>query len=417
MLMNGSNDADFLTMFLNEGIPLERVNIFPSSYNVEDLINRKVDAFNSYLTNEPYFLQQRDIPYHVINPANYRVDFYSDILFTTEAELHDHPGRVEAMRRATLKGWRHAMDHPDEIIDLLIKKYRVEKSRKHLEFEAAEMRKLIFPDLIEIGHMNQMRWHHMADSFVSAGLVQPDYSLEGFIYDTTPRQLPKWVLPLMIAAIVVILVISFITMFLLRVNRRLAITEARLRSTNEDLCSKLDEIGELNLRIQEQSIRDPLTGLYNRRYLDEMLEREISRAKREGYRISLAMMDLDHFKNVNDTYGHQVGDLVLRTLGKLLLEHAREGDIACRYGGEEFVLVLPRLSVEHAYHRAEEWRQAFAGVVTRHGDLEISCTMSVGLAAYPDHSASSDKLISQADKALYKAKLAGRNRTEIAGQS
>ncbi len=416
MLMNGANDADFMTMLQNEGIALAQVNILPSSYNFEDLISGKVDAFNSYLTNEPYFLQQRNIPYHIIDPSNYLVDFYSDILFTSEAELNNHPRRVEAMRRATLKGWRYAMDHPGEIINLLLNKYRVEKTRQHLEFEAAAMRNLIFPDLIEIGHMNPARWQHMADTFVKAGLVKSGYSLDGFIYDASPRHLPQWVAPFIISALMVIVLISMVTYFLLRVNRRLAIAESRLRSANEDLSSRLAEIGELNQRIHEQAIRDPLTGLYNRRYLDEMLEREISRAKRDGYRISLAMIDLDHFKNVNDTYGHQVGDLVLQTLGKLLLQHAREGDIACRYGGEEFVLVLPRLPVEHAFHRAEEWRQAFAGESTHHGELEIVCTMSVGLAAYPDHAASASVLIRMADEALYRAKTAGRNRTEIAEQ-
>lgn len=139
MLMNMTEDADFLSMFLSEDISLSQVQIMPSSYDINDLISGKVDAFNSYTTNEPYLLKQRNIAYNIIDPSTYRIDFYSDILFTSEAELRDHPKRVEAMRRATLKGWRYAMDHPDEIITLLLDKYHVEKTREHLEFEAAEM--------------------------------------------------------------------------------------------------------------------------------------------------------------------------------------------------------------------------------------------------------------------------------------
>jgi ABC-type nitrate/sulfonate/bicarbonate transport system substrate-binding protein len=151
MLANSDEDADFLTMLLNEGISFSQLNIIPSSYQLDDLISGKVAAFNSYTTNEPYFLKLQNIAYNIIDPGSYRVDFYSDILFTSEAELRDHPKRVEALRRATLKGWRYAMDNPEEIIDLLITKYQVDKTRDHLRFEAAEMRKLIFPDLIEIG--------------------------------------------------------------------------------------------------------------------------------------------------------------------------------------------------------------------------------------------------------------------------
>jgi PAS domain S-box-containing protein len=235
MLMNMTEDADFLSMLLNENVSLQQLNVIPSSYDLDDLITGKVEAFNSYLTNEPYFLKQRNIAYNVIDPSNYRIDFYSDILFTSAAELRDHPQRVEAMRRATLKGWRYAMDHPDEIIDLLINKYRVEKSRDHLAFEAAEMRKLIFPDLIEIGHMNPGRWQHMAETFVRAGLVKPDYSLEGFIYDTTPKHLPEWAISSLVAAILALLVVSSVTYHLLRLNRRLASAQGTLRENGERL--------------------------------------------------------------------------------------------------------------------------------------------------------------------------------------
>lgn len=233
MLADKQSDADFMTMLLNEGISLSQVNIIPSSYQLDDLITGKVDAFNAYSTNEPYFLQQHNIPYNIIDPVTYQIDFYSDILFTSEAELRDHPQRVEAMRRATLKGWRYAMDNPEEIIDLLISKYQVNKTRDHLLFEAAEMRKLILPNLIEIGHMNPGRWQHMANTFVKAGLVPKYDSLDGFIYDASPRHVPDWVLPVLIAALVLLAAAWSIAYYLHRFNRRMARAQTTLIESEE----------------------------------------------------------------------------------------------------------------------------------------------------------------------------------------
>jgi len=417
MFMNGMNDADFMTMLHNEGVVRDQLTILPSSYDVEDLVTGKVDAFNSYLTNEPYFLKQRGIEYTVINPINSRVDFYSDILFTSEDEVRKNPDRVEAMRRATLKGWRYAMDQPDEIIELLLTKYKVPKTRAHLEFEANAMRPLILPDLIPIGNMNPERWKHMADTFALTGLISRNYALDGFMYeDPALRRLPAWVKPLLAAAAVLLALATLAAAYFQRINRRLKLTENRLLAANETLNDSLREITALQQRLQEQAIRDPLTGLFNRRYLDETLEHELARAKREGYPISLAMIDVDHFKIVNDTYGHKAGDEVLKGIGEVLQAQAREGDIVCRYGGEEFLLLMPRMPLVSARERAEQWRAGFAGRTFRHGDLALGVTLSIGLATYPEHAATPEALIVSADRALYQAKAGGRNRVDVAAQ-
>ncbi|WP_084480053.1 diguanylate cyclase [Methylomicrobium lacus] len=255
MLMNRTDDADVLTMFLNEGIALSQMDIIPSNDQIDDLITGKIDAISAYSTNEPFYLNQRHIPYNIIDPGNYRVDFYSDILFTSAQELRDHPDRVEKVRRATLKGWRYAMDHPDEIIGLLVNEYHVEKTRAHLEFEAAEIRKLIFPDIIEIGHMNPERWQHIADTFVKLGLIKSSAPLDGFIYSTKAKHLPAWVQPALTIAIAVLIAVLSATYYLLRLNRRLIRAEALLRATNTVFAAEIDDRKAIEMSLRESEAR------------------------------------------------------------------------------------------------------------------------------------------------------------------
>ena len=187
-------------------------------------------------------------------------------------------------------------------------------------------------------------------------------------------------------------------------------TVEQLQSANMQLRLQLDEIHQLQERLKEQAIRDPLTGLHNRRYLDETLPRELARAKREGYPLSVIMVDLDRFKQVNDTYGHPAGDEVIKALGTILKHGTREGDVACRYGGEEFVVALPRMDLEGARARADDWRLAIAAATISHGELSFNVTLSAGVAAYPDHGGEVDTLVQCADLALYLSKHDGRNR-------
>ncbi|WP_340121758.1 EAL domain-containing protein [Methylobacter svalbardensis] len=215
MLLDQTMDADFVAMFNNEGIDISRFHVIPSSYDINDLVDGKVDAFNSYLSNEPYFLKQQGLEFTVLNPRNYGVDFYSDILFTTEDELKQHPERVKAFRQASLEGWYYAMNHPQEIIDLLLNKYKVAKSRDHLEFEAEAIRSLIVPDIVDLGHMNPWRWRHMAETFIEAGMVENDLFLQDFSYDPNPKADQEKLLQYIKIAVVISLLTGVITLILL----------------------------------------------------------------------------------------------------------------------------------------------------------------------------------------------------------
>ena len=173
------------------------------------------------------------------------------------------------------------------------------------------------------------------------------------------------------------------------------------------------EVQALQEKLREQSTRDALTGLYNRRYLEETLGRELILAQRNGHPVSVIMGDLDHFKAVNDHYGHLGGDEGLRAFGALLKRHARGSDIYCRYGGEEFLLVLPGMAEEHAVARAELLRGTIEAAPVGFGALTIAVTASFGVATFPRDGQSSDGLIAAADSALYAAKAAGRNRVNV----
>ena len=182
-----------------------------------------------------------------------------------------------------------------------------------------------------------------------------------------------------------------------------------------------DQIGLAiaNLRLREtlrdQSIRDALTGLYNRRYLEETLDREIRRAERTGQPLGIVMFDIDLFKQFNDAFGHGAGDHLLRDIGALLRTLSRREDIACRYGGDEFVIALLGTTLEDARQRAEEIRNAARHLDIRYQDGAVgSVTLSLGVAAFPVHGATTETLIRAADAALYRAKQHGRARVEVA---
>jgi diguanylate cyclase (GGDEF)-like protein len=178
-------------------------------------------------------------------------------------------------------------------------------------------------------------------------------------------------------------------------------------------------LGNARLResLRRQSVLDPLTGLFNRRYFDETLKRELARARRKSVPMSLLVLDIDHFKRVNDDFGHAAGDAVLRAIGQQIRASIREGDVACRYGGEEFVILMPECGVEVSSVRAGLLREAIAAAILD-GDSTgpERVTASFGVAEYPSHGADAESLFWAADKALYRAKQLGRNRVVTVGE-
>jgi diguanylate cyclase (GGDEF)-like protein/PAS domain S-box-containing protein len=194
------------------------------------------------------------------------------------------------------------------------------------------------------------------------------------------------------------------------------VAEAALRETRDELTRRVAEVEALHAQLREQALRDPLTGLFNRRYLDETLPRELARAGRDDAPLALVVIDIDHFKRINDTWGHHVGDLALAALGKLLGTRSRTSDVACRFGGEEFVMVLPGARLDDAVRCAEVWRHALQEVVVPAGESAVRITISAGVAAWkPGESA--EQLFARADQALYAAKRDGRDRVVSASAS
>jgi len=164
---------------------------------------------------------------------------------------------------------------------------------------------------------------------------------------------------------------------------------------------------DLREKLREQTIQDPLTGLYNLRYLEDSLARELSRAQRQASQLSVAILDVNHFKRINDTYGHAAGDTLLRELGRILRENLRKSDIACRYGGDEFVLIMPDSSLDDTHHRVQQALELVKGLRIWHGGQLIEgLTLAAGAAVAHDHNYNTREILRAADEALYVAKQA-----------
>ncbi|HJW26580.1 MAG TPA: diguanylate cyclase [Rhodocyclaceae bacterium] len=551
-LMAGPGESELFAYLKQEGLRDGSYKVVPHSFDPDPLIAGTVDAMAGYSTDEPFLLRRAGLAYSLFSPRAAGLDFYGDNLFTSEALLKEKPRLVAAFRTASLRGWHYAMENPEEIADLILAKYSTRHSKEHLLFEAAEMARLMQPELVEIGQMNPGRWRHMAEVFAAVHMLPADAAIDGLIYDPRPPKLPAWAPTSLFLGTVVLVLIGAVAWRFAYFNRALnaeilarkeaeqiarasaenfrrlmdvapvpvivtglyddrilylneharhafgvagpagavvgqpipnyyrdpaqreqlmgelkrhglvtdrtvAITnprgealdalvsariidfegqpaaytvaiditertraegavresEARALEANARLRIQLEEIAKLQAALKEQAIRDGLTGLYNRRYLDETLERELARAQRDHLPLCMVLLDIDHFKQLNDTYGHQSGDDALRAVAEALHHHVRAEDIACRYGGEEFLILMPHINLPVAAERAEGWRRVIEALRLDSDGREIRLTASLGVAAYPQHGHSADELTACADLALYAAKHRGRNQVVV----
>jgi diguanylate cyclase (GGDEF)-like protein/PAS domain S-box-containing protein len=551
-IMLTPHESELFAYLRREGIA--NYTAVAHSFDPKDLISGRVDALSGYLTDEPYVLREAGFPYLALNPSAVGIHFYGDTLFTSEARARQSAARVRAFRAAAIEGWAYAMAHPDEVADLILKKYSKRHTREHLLFEANELKRLMQPELVEIGQQSAARWQQIAQTYAELDMLPEKHSIAGLIFEAEERKLPSWFGFALTGAIMLIAAVAIAALYFARLTRSLSremitrrvferalrtseeryrqlaehskdviwtldlstrrfsyvspsiegargftpeevvsqplssslqpesyakimamldehlgriaagdqsalsamteveqphkngsivvsevvasflldadgkphavlgvsrnITErrrveAQLREANDKLRGQLEEIENLHVALQEQAIRDSLTGCFNRRYLDETLERELSRSRREGYPLSLVILDLDHFKQINDTYGHQAGDQALVVLAETLRADIRHEDVLCRYGGEEFIILMPHMPLATAAERAEAWRQKIADIRVPFGKFELTFTTSAGVAAYPDHGKTPDELSQSADLALYLAKNAGRNRVIV----
>jgi len=235
VMLNMQNSGEIKAMLLHEGISLGDINMVDHTWMLDGLIKRQIDAIKAYISVEPFILDSKGISYTIIEPITYGIDFYGDCLFTSEEEIKQHPNRVQAFRKASLKGWEYAMMHPEEIIDLIITKYDSPLSREFLRHEASAMRDLILPNFIEIVHMNHGRWEHIAETFAEVDMIKPGYSLEGFLYD--PNHKPDYTMQLLvlriiafIALLVVLLVIALV-IFNRQLNKKVLTQTKALRDS------------------------------------------------------------------------------------------------------------------------------------------------------------------------------------------
>ncbi|WP_051293916.1 EAL domain-containing protein [Pseudoduganella violaceinigra] len=506
--------ADEVMAYLRkEGINPNQLVRVEHSFNPEDLAKGKVDAMSIFVSNEPDYLDRLGFPYDIYSPRAAGIDFYGDNLFTSEAEIKNHPDRARAFRAASLRGWQYAMSHQDEIVDLILSKYSRRHDRMHLLYEARQMVPLVQPVLVEIGYMNPDRWQHIADIYTELGMLPKGATWNGFLYSADQGSDLTWLYRILgVAAGLLVLGAMihfslltrertraeetirkgeqrFRTMFeaapmgialidssggqfrdvnprfaeiagrsaqemrssrwleichpedvapeqekmaqlaaqqiagfkmetrLVRPDGRIVWVEASINAVESEsqphhLCmiEDITEKKETEALIWQQANFDTLTQLPNRRMFLDRLQHDILKSRRDGTRIAILFIDLDHFKEVNDTLGHHQGDVLLVEAARRIGACVRQSDTVSRLGGDEFTVILPELSqVDRVENIAQKIIDSLR-MPFQLGQEQAFISASIGITIYPDDAGNMEDLMKHADQAMYAAKGAGRNR-------
>ncbi|MBX7255133.1 MAG: ABC transporter substrate-binding protein [Candidatus Hydrogenedentes bacterium] len=234
-IMLEPQEAELYAYFESEGISLSKLIVVPNTFDAADLIAGKVDAMSAYSTDEPFRLREAGKEYLVFNPRAGGIDFYGDTLFTSEDQIQRDPDRVRRFLDASLKGWDYALHHSDEIIELILAKYSTRHSREHLQFEAEAARRLIEPDLVEIGYVNPGRWRSIAETYARHGMMPANASLQGFLYERSPSIIPKWMTTALIASIIATVVVLIIAIYLFNLYRIIRKQKELLQAAVDDI--------------------------------------------------------------------------------------------------------------------------------------------------------------------------------------
>lgn len=399
MMLGGYLNAELMSMLEAAGVRSDDFTLLPTDTDVAALIDRRTDAYNAYTTNEPFALSELGIPHRIFSPTDYGVDFYADILITTESQIERDPAGVRRFVEASMKGWRYAVEHPEEVIDLIFREYNTQgRSREHLRFEAQEAIRLILPNVVPVGYMSEERWRRIENVFRSREQLSQPINMERFLYN--PNGEPGLIEALRSHRLEIALGLAALM--------ALAMTTHILR-LRAQVRSRTSELELARQRAETEARTDALTGLPNRRYFHEALVRDFARAERDDTPLALLALDIDHFKDVNDRYGHAAGDAALRSTAATLSAHVRGSDIAARIGGEEFALACLNADAEDAHQLAERLRAAIEATTIEHGEHRFGFTISIGIAFREAHD-DVTTLLNRADEALYAAKGSGRNR-------
>lgn len=513
-LLGGDQDVELKAMFLKEGIDLGKIRFVPDRNHLDDFIEHRMDAIYAYSSNEPFVLDQKKIPYRILEPRHYGLDFYGDLLFTSHSFVEHSPETVEKFRIATMRGWEYALEHPEEIIELILKNYNTQhKTREHLQFEAKTLSQLINPDFVQIGHSNPGRWEHIVSVYEEFGLLKQRRPLEAFFYAPEAQKDRSWLYLYFLPAMATALAMGSIAYYIYRINRRLEKSVSRHRvlfensasagivwkegyiitdwnaqaeklfgwsreevlgrnffdflvdpSESDTVKATLDKVwsnhelhiginrnitkyGELIVcewhntqlpkngdhyteavsqaiditerlereeRLNHQATHDHLTALPNRKFFEELLEKSYAFASRHQRSFGLAFIDLDGFKAINDTYGHDAGDFLLKALASRFREVLRREDSLARFGGDEFAAILTETDDnEENNQMLRRILEAASYPVFYHGDsLNVSASMGVSFYTVQNN-AQTEELLRQADMAMYAAKNMGKNRYHI----
>ena len=397
--------AETLGALKAAGLNINTLNNHSPSWKLQDLIDGKTQLMPGWATDEPFMLERMGHHPVTISPLDYGIDLYGDLLFTHQQLLLENPSMVEAFRAASLRGWRYALDNPDTVIEYIVENLQTPGPLYDADFfryEAQQLRLFMQPELIEVGYINPDRWQAIANLMEELEMIQP-VSLEGFLYqpispDSAWQKFWHW-----LAITLLMLLITFALIgWLHRSNRKLVLEIRKKELTEKEL-------------IQLATL-DPLTGLMNRLSFHKILQKSVKEARQHQLPLCVMMLDADYFKQINDTYGHLAGDIVLKNISTLVSNLIRTEDIACRYGGEEFAFILPNTRLHDALLIAQRIVNEVADSSNIVNDIEISCTVSIGLAELNESDKDGINLLNRADTYLYKAKALGRNQIATQGE-